>query len=70
MAYDHAVFNTLTSLEVPRKIALALADSTSPIKVIVPQTGVSALTGSETLAQVITQVNLIRTKLIAAGVLS
>ncbi len=71
MAYDKTVYTKLVAMEVPRKIALALADANSPVKVVVPQTAPAALVvGTATLAQTQTAFNDLRTKLIAAGVLS
>lgn len=33
MSYDHAKYNALRSLDVPRRIALALADDSNPLNV-------------------------------------
>lgn len=77
MTYDHAVFNALTSYEVPRKIALALADSSSPIALkstvgakVTATAAPAALAGGADLPTTVTQVNALRTALIAAGVLT
>lgn len=69
MAYSKPIFEALTSMEVPRKIALALADDASPVKVIVPQAAPAALAGGETLPNTVAAFNTLRTKLISAGVL-
>lgn len=68
MAYNKTVFDKLISLEVPFKIALALSDDNSPVKVIVPQTAPAALAGGETLPNTVAAFNTLRTKLIDAGV--
>lgn len=69
MAYDKTVYNKLVSMEVPRKIALALADANSPVKVVVPTTAPAALAGGADLPTTVARFNDLRTALIASGVL-
>lgn len=72
MSYNQTIYKKLRSMEVPRPIALALADDNSPVKVIVPQSAPAAIAspGTATASDVATAYNSLRTALIAAGVLT
>ena len=68
MAYDKAKYKALIALEVPRKIALALADDNSPV----PKKGVAVadLSGSADLPTTVSKVNALLAALRAAGVIA
>lgn len=70
MGYNKAAYSALVSAKVPKKIALSLADDSSPIKVIVPQPKQTDLnTGTATATQIATQLNALEALLVTAGVL-
>ena len=73
MTYDHATYQKLRSLEVPRHVALALSDSSNPLGLqdsIEPMDNIAALnTGTATTAQIATAFNTLLTELIAAGLM-
>jgi hypothetical protein len=69
MAYDKAKYDALRSLEVPRPIALALADDESPLN-LEPAAAVANLAGGADLPTTVAKVNALLASLRAAGYLA
>jgi len=72
MTYDTDKYKALRSLEVPHKIALALADDSNPLAaggVLEPGAAVADLAGGATLPTTVTKVNELLASLRAAGLI-
>lgn len=77
MSYSQSVYKALRSYEVPHKIALALADSSSPIALkstvganVTATAAPAALALDADLPTAVLKINALRTALIASGVLT
>jgi hypothetical protein len=69
MAYDVAKYNALISLEVPYKIALALASDSAP-RVGAARPAIADLAGGADLPTTVAKVNALLASLRAAGIIA
>lgn len=71
MPYNKTKYQALRSLDVPRPIALALADNSSPLNVTIPKgAAVPNLAGDADLPTTVAKVNALLTSLRAAGLIA